>query len=429
MDTIFQPVSWIHSTNIYEVNIRQYTAEGTFNAFCEHIPRLKEMGVELLYMMPVTPISVAGRKGSLGSYYACNDYTSINPEFGNMDDFKNLVKKAHDAGLKIMIDIVANHTGLDHKWTREHPEYYRKNMHGDFFDAHGWDDVIDLNYDNYDLRQAMIENLLFWIRECDIDAFRCDMAMLVPIDFWKEARIACDKVKRVFWFAECEDIAYHEVFDATYTWKFLHAMEAYWRKALDLKGLQNLLQAYNENFPSWAFRAYFTSNHDENSHSGSEYVRMGDAVKAFAVFCCTWNGIPFIYTGQELPNYKTIDFFERDPIEWNGKYDLADFYRSLFFLKKRNNALKAVDAATFLLHTNASDYVLSYLRKNGDDEVLVLLNLCDHPVTVLMEHPFVRGCFKDIFTNEPCDFSKTKNVAIEAWGYKVLEKIAYESFR
>ncbi|MDH7460215.1 alpha-amylase family glycosyl hydrolase [Chitinophagaceae bacterium 26-R-25] len=423
MDTIFQPVSWIHSTNIYEVNFRQYTPEGTFNAFRAHLPRLKSMGVELLYFMPVTPISFAKRKGSLGSYYACSDYTSINPEFGTMEDFKALVKEVQSLGMKVMIDIVANHTGWDHRWTREHPEYYRKNLDGEFFDAHGWDDVIDLNYDNPDLRKAMIDMMLFWIKECDIDAFRCDMAMLVPVDFWKEARTACDGQKKLFWFAECEDIAYHEVFDATYTWKFLHSMEAFWRKSIDINGLQGVLKTYNETFPPHAFRAYFTSNHDENSHSGSEYDRMGEAAKAFAVLCFTWNGIPFIYSGQELPSRKTIAFFERDPIEWTGTFELNDFYKTLLDLKKRSAALRAVDSSSFMIQTNAADYVFSYLRKNGDAEVLVFLNLSDHPVTVSTSHPYIRGSFKDIFNDTTYDFYQTKSITIEQWGYAVLEKL------
>ena len=193
----FTPVSWSTDTNIYEVNLRQYTPEGTFAAFEKELPRLREMGIEVLWFMPVTPISTVKRLGSLGSYYACSDYTAINPEYGTMDDFKHLVHAAHQLNFKVVIDWVANHTGWDHRWTREHREYYKKNNEGNFYDAHGWADVIDLDYDNPALQAAMIEAMRFWLKECDIDGFRCDMAMLVPFSFCRGARIELDQSEKI----------------------------------------------------------------------------------------------------------------------------------------------------------------------------------------------------------------------------------------
>src|SRR5688500_3612468 len=230
MNEPFKPVPWSHNTNIYEVNVRQYTQEGTFRAFEKELPRLKDMGVEILWFMPITPISKEKRLSVLGSYYACSDYTAINPEFGDLADFKALVQAAHSLHMKVIIDWVANHTGWDHIWTKQHPEYYRRDMHGNFFDPHGWADVIDLNYDHPVLHKAMISAMEFWVRECNIDGFRCDMAMLVPLNFWRSARTHLDSIKKLFWLAECEEINYHEVFDATYAWKLLHKMEAYWRR-------------------------------------------------------------------------------------------------------------------------------------------------------------------------------------------------------
>src|SRR5580698_10620464 len=179
MSAAFHPVEWSLSSNIYEVNLRQYTPEGTIPAFARQMPRLREMGIDILWFMPITPISHDHRLGTLGSYYACSDYTAINPEYGTLDDFTQLVKEAHALGFKVIIDIVANHTGWDHRWTREHPDYYRRNAEGQFFDPHGWADVIDLNYDNPALRKAMIGVMRFWIDNCDVDGFRCDMAVLV----------------------------------------------------------------------------------------------------------------------------------------------------------------------------------------------------------------------------------------------------------
>src|SRR5260221_9276539 len=191
----------------------------------------------------------------------------------------------------------------------------------------------------------MIESMRFWINECDIDGFRCDMAMLVPLDFWRQARIALDTEKKLFWLAECEEIVYHDVFDATYAWKFLHTMEALWRNEINVTDLKEVLQYYHKQFPATALHTFFTTNHDENSHSGSEYERMGDAAEAFAVLCCTWNGIPLIYSGQELPNLKRLKFFDKDLIPWSGQYELHNFYKALLHLRKRNAAMRAGDPA------------------------------------------------------------------------------------
>jgi alpha-amylase len=423
MSAAFKPVDWTYSSNIYEVNLRQYTPEGTLQAFVRQMPRLKEMGVEILWFMPITPISVGKRLGTLGSYYACSDYVSVNPEFGTTDDFANLVKEAHGLGMKVIIDIVANHTGWDHHWTREHPEYYRRDKEGKFFDPHGWEDVIDLNYDNPDLWKAMIDVMRFWIERCDVDGFRCDMAMLVPLGFWREARVALDPMKPLFWLAECEEIAYHEVFDATYTWKLLHQMESVWRKESGLNGLDEVLAYYHKQFPPEALRVYFTTNHDENSHSGSEYERMGDAARAFAVLCATWSGLPLIYSGQEMPNLKRLKFFDRDPIEWTGKYELNDFYSALLALRRRNAAMRAGDAGVVVrrIHTGADDRCFGYIRSAGDDEVVVLLNFSGAALELDPAFWGMRGQFKDILTAR--DWKLPSVIVVGAWGYVVLEKM------
>jgi len=423
MSDAFQPVDWSRTTNIYEVNLRQYTQEGTIRAFSRHLPRLREMGIETLWFMPVTPISAERRLGSLGSYYACSDYTAVNPEFGSLDDFAQLVKDAHAFGMKVLIDIVANHTGWDHHWTQEHPEYYRRNPEGRFFDPHGWEDVIDLNYDNRDLRQAMIGVLKFWVERCDIDGFRCDMAMLVPLDFWREARTALEPVKRMFWLAECEEVAYHEVFDATYTWKLLHRMEAIWRKECGLDGLDEVFREYHRQFPPGAMRAYFTTNHDENSHSGSEYERMGDAAKPFGVLCATWDGLPLIYSGQEMPNFQRLKFFDRDPIRWTGRFELQDFYRALLGLRKRSPTMKAGDphAMTRRILTGADDRCFAFVRGPGDGEVVTVLNFSGAGLEADTVFWGLQGDYRDIFSGKECQLPGS--LELSAWGFAVLEKI------
>lgn len=425
MSENFKPLEWSFDTNIYEVNLRQYTREGTFNAFLNELPRLREMGIEVLWFMPITPISKVKRLGSLGSYYACADYTSTNPEFGSLQDFKQLVKSAQALGFKVIIDWVANHTGWDHRWTVEHPDFYKRNWEGSFYDAHGWVDVIDLNYDNPAVATAMIEAMKFWVRECDIDGFRCDMAMLVPLNFWVRARTELDLMKKLFWLAECEEINYHEVFDATYSWKFLHQMEAFWKRATGINGLQETLHYYESSFPPNAFHLFFTTNHDENSHSGSEYERLGDAAKALSVLCCTWNGIPLIYSGQELPNKKRLKFFDKDPIEWTGTYELHDFYRKMLFLRKTNAALKAgEDSLCYRIATNADDFIFAFLRKKGLAEVLVLLNLSyEKQPRIQLNDSKLSGCFTDIFNGLQVNFGEETLISLDAWEYAVFDKL------
>ncbi len=428
MQSKFTPLPWSHTTNIYEVNIRQYTPEGTFAAFQKHLPRLHDMGVEILWFMPITPIAVEKRLGVLGSYYACSDYTSINPEYGTIDDFRILVKTAQDIGFKVIIDWVANHTGCDHTWTKTNPEFYKTNFKGEFFDMHGWEDVIDLDYDNPAMRFAMIEAMRFWVKECNIDGFRCDMAHLVLLSFWKEARVALDKEKKLFWLAECEEPHYHEVFDASYRWKWLHKTEEYARMKTDISGLEGVLYFYNSHFPPEALHLFFTSNHDENSHSGSEYERYGDAAKCFAVFSCTWNGIPLIYSGQELPNKKRLKFFEKDEIEWTGNFELHDFYKTLLKLRKTNPALSAADinVITYRLNTDAPN-VFAFIRKTVKHSVLVILNLSSDTSWFEMRDGRAHGKFKEVFTGEEYEFVYQKWFEMKPWEYWVMENVSGES--
>jgi len=424
MSEAFRPVDWIYSSNVYEVNLRQYTPEGSIRAFIRQLPRLQDMGIDVLWFMPITPISAQKRLGTLGSYYACSDYTSINPEYGSMEDFILLVKQAHALGMRVILDIVANHTGWDHHWTREHPDYYRRNQDGQFFDPHGWEDVIDLNYDNPALRAAMIDVMRFWIEKCDVDGFRCDMAMLVPLDFWREARTKLDSLKLLFWLAECEEIAYHEVFDATYTWKFLHKMESVWRTESPVSGLDEVLDYYDTMFPKDGLRVYFTTNHDENSHSGSEFERLGNMARPFAVLCSTFNGLPLIYSGQELPNYKRLRFFDKDEIDWSGKYELHGFFRTLLHLRKRNRALRSGDPSVTLhrLHTTLDDHCFAFARRADDEQVVVLLNLSAGEIALPSSQLLLQGTYREAFTGVWMDLARLTTLTIGPWGYMVLEK-------
>jgi glycosidase len=428
MQTRFKPVEWMHNTNIYEVNIRQFTAAGTFNAFVRELPRLKDMGVKTLWFMPVTPIAQKNKKGSLGSYYACSDYTAINPEFGTLDDFKSLVKQAHEMGFKVIIDWVANHTGWDHRWTKEHPEYFLKDSAtNDFKRASGMDDIIELDFSNKDLRMAMKEAMKFWVTECDIDGFRCDLAFWVELDFWKEARKELDAVKPLFWLGEFDELEkpeYGEAFDASYTWTWMHKTEDFYKKSGTLDTLFTVLKRYDDLGDSTT-RAWFTTNHDENSWNGTEYDKYGDMAKSLAVFSATWNGIPLLYSGQELPNLKRLEFFEKDVIKWNTKNELHDFYKVLLNLKTNNPALRSGDPTvqTFRIKTSDPKNIFAYLRKSGSREVLVVLNLSkqkDLHFDIL--DSIVTGTFRNAFSGSANDFTTEKSFEMQGWEYLVYDK-------
>jgi alpha-amylase len=427
--TNFSPLPWAHTTNIYEVNIRQYTQEGTFAAFASAMPRLKEMGIQTLWFMPITPIATKNRKGSLGSPYACSDYLTINPEFGTLDDFKALVNEAHSLGFKVIIDWVANHTGWDHVWTNSNPTYFKKDpVTGDFKTASGMDDIIELDYDNPALRRAMIDAMIYWVKECDIDGYRCDLASWVQVDFWIEARPIIDAVKPLFWLGEFDELESPEwgrVFDASYSWKWMHKTQEFYQNHLPLVTLESLLAQYS-GIKGASMRAWFTTNHDENTWNGTEYEKYGNMAKALAVFSCTWDGVPLIYNGQEMPMLaKRLAFFEKDPIPWNGKYELHDFYKTLFNLHAQHPALRGGDPTVHTLRIKSTDdaHVFIFLRRKGTREVLVVLNLGYTPkITIAITDEEVSGQFKNVFTGSTHDFSKQRSFEMNAWDYLLFEK-------
>ena len=427
--TMDLPSEWKHTTNIYEVNVRQYTPEGTFRAFEKHLPRLEEMGVKTLWFMPITPIAQKGKKGTLGSQYAAADYTAINPEFGTMEDFKHVVNEAHRLGFKVIIDWVANHTGWDHKWTKTNPDFYLKDPKtNDFQIASGMDDIIELDYKNPAMRKAMIDAMKFWVREANIDGFRCDLASWVEVDFWQEARPQVDAVKPLFWlgeFDELENPDYGKVFDASYIWSWMHKTREFNEKNLPLSDLRTLLQRYSD-IGDGSMRAWFTSNHDENTWNGTEYEKYGVFAKPLAVFSITWNGVPLIYNGQELPlKTKRLEFFEKDPIPWGEQQpELHNFYKTLLNLKSSNPALRGGDPAvtTYWLKTSADDKVFAYVRKNGKDEVLTVLNMSKNPVQFTINDDNLEGTFKDLFIGAKRDFGQGKAFSLPVSGFEVFEK-------
>lgn len=387
--------AWAHSANIYEVNIRQYTPEGTFRAFEKHLPRLRAMGVDILWIMPVNPISQKMRKGTLGSYYAVSDYHAVNPEYGDLDDFRHLVKEAHRLGFKVILDWVANHTGWDNVWVEQHPDWYKRNAKGelegyhytDLSDHHEevWADVIGLDYSKPEVREGMIEAMSYWVREADIDGFRCDVAWTLPVDFWDEARTRLDKIKPMFMLAEADTPEMQaRAFDMTYDWVLYHMLVKVAQGQADVRDLARLYTDPPRRYPAGAYRMIFTSNHDENSWKGSDRELYGDGADAMAVLAATLPGMPLIYGGQEAALDKRLAFFEKDQIDWS-KLTRADLYAGLLALKRRHPALSnAVESGNLQLIETGNPKVFAFRRVAKGDLVTVVVNLSAAPARVTL---------------------------------------------
>jgi glycosidase len=420
----FNTVSWALRATIYEVNVRQYTKEGTLASFALHLPRLADMGVTVLWFMPLTPIGIKGRLGSLGSYYACRDYISINPEFGTAQDFIDVVNAAHALGMKVMIDWVANHTGQDHVWTISNPDFYIQDPAGNFTERNGWTDVIDLNYENTRMRAAMIDAMRYWLNTYDIDGFRCDMAHLVPLDFWLEARQVIDTIKPLYWLAECEDTRYFEAFDTTYAWAFMHASGSLNRHEPNLTPVLEQLDIYASDGAATR-KLFFTTNHDENSWNGTEYEKYGITAKAWAVFSATWGGLPLVYSGQEIPNHKRLSFFEKDALEFPTLTPvLHNFYKTLFSIRAQNEAV--VLGQPQMLHTPYSNSIIGFIKKHQNNVVLVLLNISDqNRLAFEISHPLLEGNFQQIFSGLFFSFSGKEKFELQAGEYLVYQLIPH----
>lgn len=411
--------AWIMQGNIYEVNVRQYTPEGTFNAFAKHLDRLKEMGVQTLWFMPINPISKIERKGSLGSYYAVSSYTDVNPEFGTMDDWKKLVQQAHEKGFKVIIDWVPNHTGADHYWLTKHTDFYVKDSTGKPRMAEDWADTRQLNYKNPEMVDSMITQLKFWIKESDLDGFRFDVAWNVPDSFWTKCLAELKKEKNVFLLAEADKPSMHkDGFDATYTWNEFHMLNKIAKGERPAFAIDSALNHTDTTFPAHSIRMFFTSNHDENSWNKADYETMPGVVHApFAVFTQTIkNSVPLIYSGQEEPFLRALKFFDKDTITFS-KYARADFYKTLLTLRKNNAALSA-DASFKKIVVGDEKAVYAYVREKDGQKVLVILNWSNQPQSITIKDVALNGKVKNIFTKEEETISD-KPLQLEAWGYRV----------
>ncbi|MBW8359748.1 MAG: alpha-glucosidase C-terminal domain-containing protein [Weeksellaceae bacterium] len=416
---------WVKNATLYELNVRQFSPEGTFKAVEKQLPRLKKMGIDIIWLMPVQPIGIVNRKGSLGSYYSVKDYLGVNPEFGTEADFRSLVKAIHAQGMYVILDWVANHSSWDNTLATQHPDWYTKSRDGKFQSTpwRDYDDIIDFDYSKPELRKYMTEALKFWVKEYDIDGYRCDVASFVPIDFWENARMELDAIKPVFMLAEAEDKELHrKAFDATYNWTLWNILH---QIAINNKSAKTLGEAYIAEhvsiFPKEGIRMNFTDNHDKNSWEGNQYSNFGPALKAATVFTVMMDGMPLVYSGQEAGLDRSLKFFERDPIDWK-KHENEALYTTLFALKHKNKALwnGSRGGGMVRIMNDRMDQVISFVREKKGDKVLTFINLSKEKVQVNFDTSYDAGTYTNLFTGKPKQVSKKMMLTMEPWGYVVL---------
>lgn len=429
--------AWMDNAVIYEANLRQGTPERNLKGLQKQLPRLRDLGVDIVWLMPIHPISEKNRKGTLGSYYAVKDYKAVNPEFGTMEDFKEFVRTAHTLGMKVILDEVCNHTGCDNAWVTEHPEYYMKNEKGEMFGPFDWTDTYKLDYSNKGTREAMIDALKFWIAETDIDGYRCDVAGEVPTDFWEEARPQLDAIKPVFMLAESSkpDLLL-SAFNADYAWPmkdvfnaiaYTQDVNAYDKEhgkklpKTDAKGIIALIEKQKREYPAGAVHMNMITNHDLNSWEGTEFQRLGPATGAFAVLSYTLPGMPMLYTGQEVGFNHPFEFFETDSVMPDyTPNELTSFYEMLNALKHSHSALNAtapIDQTTFW--NTAGNDVIAFTRTADNDAVTVIANLSnkDAQLTFTDLAPELDSMV-NYFTGEPAELP----AGLAPWQYIVYTK-------
>ena len=419
---------WCYSAVLYEMNIRQLTPEGTFRAAEAYLPSLQSLGIDAIWLMPVYPIGKEGRKGSLGSYYSIQDYCAINPEFGTMEDFDHFVETAHSLGMKVLLDWVANHTARDAKWLQSKPaDWYERENDGSAKVPWDWTDTAKLNYANHDVWRGQIQAMRFWVERHNIDGFRCDMAMLVPIEFWQEASGVLHSIKPdIFFLAEAEELnLFDRAFDASYAWEIPHMMCDIAGGARRVWDLRNTLYADREKYPKSAIRMMFTSNHDENSWSGSEFARFGAALEVMTALTFLWEAsLPLIYTGQEVGYDHSFEFFDRDTLPSLVANEHTQLYRRLINLKHTQRALDSGERGGRIIEieNNAKDCIMTFVRECGDSRVVAILNLSPYTIHADFNTGIYAGSYYNAITGEETTLPTHVEQDLAPWDYTILHK-------
>ena len=419
-----QHPEWSKDATIYQINTRQFTREGTFRAAEHHLPRLRELGIDIVWLMPINPIGAKFRKGMLGSPYSIRDYYGINPEFGTLEDFKHFVQAAHELGMHVIIDWVAAHSSWDNALVDEHPEWYQKDWQGQLTSPEFWDwwDTVDFDYNQPGLRRYMTNAMKYWVQEADIDGFRCDVVYNVPLDFWNKLRKELDSVKPVFMLAEWEGRDIHaEAFDASYAFKQNRDLQDIVQGKRD--GINRLVEYYAWQFggyPRDAYRLTHVTNHDLNAWDGTQFELFGDALEMAIVLSVVNDGMPMIYNGQEAGSDKMLKFFDKDEIEWR-EHPIGDLYKKLFKLKHETTALWNGAAGAPMIRVFNTDlgHVFSFVRQDDNSGVFAVFNISPDLRSVTFSNGPAFGDYTDFFADSSVTIDSTTELALRPWGFKV----------
>lgn len=423
---------WVRDAVIYEVYLRSFSAEGTFVGLEKRVPELKALGVTVLWLMPIHPVGEVKRKGRLGSPYSVKDYYGINPEFGTLADFKRLLATVHKQGMKLIIDLVANHTAWDNPLITQHPEWYTRNAHGEIVSPNeDWTDVADLDYSQPELHRYMMQMMRYWVKDVGIDGFRCDVAELVPTNFWDEARRQLNRIKPVMMLSEGSLPEHHmKAFDLTYSWNIYDVLEPLLKGKRPVTLIDEILKVEHLQFPAGALRMRFNTNHDKNAWDAPAVEKFGErGLKLSAVIVNTLPGVPMLYNGEEVANDRRLDLFEKVEIDWSRPREMADVYARLFKLRKENKALSRGDMVR-LVTTHDQD-IYAFARVAGRDRVVVVLNFAQEPRSVSIQlspeklFPGRTGAvLTEVFSGEKVEVTRDTNrfldLECEPFGYRVF---------
>lgn len=375
---------WVRDGVIYEIFPRQFSPEGNFNGITAKLDELKDLGVNVLWLMPIHPIGETLRKGTLGSPYAVRDYYAINPDLGSADDFKRLISEAHKRDMKVIIDIVANHTAWDNVLIKSNPEFYKHDASGKIVPpVPEWTDVAGLDYSNPKMRRYMITMLQYWLKEFDLDGFRCDVAHMVPVDFWNEARVELDKTKRdIVMLAEAsQPPLLTNAFDIDYSWPMLATLNNVMLHSAPASDIQRSWEESVQQFPKGSLHMRMTDNHDE-ARAVARYGIRGATAASVTMFML--DGVPLLYNGMEVGDATESGdpaLFEKLPVFWKPKErpPLRDIYRDLIKLRKQYAALRG-GQVTWLKNSNPGDLV-TFMRSDDKDEFVIVVNLSNRAVS------------------------------------------------
>ena len=428
--TIEHP-EWSRDAVLYQINTRHFTEEGTFKAAQAELPRLKELGVDILWLMPIHPIGEENRKGTLGSPYSVQDYYAVNPEFGTEEEFRAFVDAAHAQGFKVILDLVANHTAWDNDLAKQHPDWYEKDWKGDFRPTPWWDwsDIIDLDWSQPGVREHVGGAMEYWVREFGVDGYRADVAGYVPLDFWETARARLEAIKPVFMLGEVQQTAFHhKAFDATYAWDWHNTSK---NVAHGKGNATSFYGYYAENESLWpreAMRMTYIENHDSNAWEGTMRENYGDALTAMTALSFTGEGLPLIHNGMEACNAKRLEFFERDPIDWSQGEGCTygDLLASLITFRKASPALANGQwgAVMHKVENSNPEQVLSWVRQRDGNKVLGIFNMSDRPASVTLTSALAAGTYREFRAGSVASGEVTlregQQLSLEPWEWTLL---------